>query len=395
MKKPWALPLVLIAAILAGGATRIVQDQCGPFTDVTPGFCPFILEIYYFGVTVGTSPTTFSPDDPLTRGQGAVFVAKGVNQSLARSSRRAALGQWWLTGASHWNLGLGLTRVGSTPGTPRSDGESVWVPNYDSTVSRVRASDGAVIGTWTGAEAGRSVLVAMGRVFISSDFTPTSGALFMIDPSQPPGPVTPVADLRPGPTALAFDGSRIWIACESGAVEIVTPNGPPPWTVTELTTGFTQPLGILFDGRNIWVTDEAANTLLKLDSDGAILQTVEVGVLPAFPTFDGSNIWVPNVASGSVSIVRASDGSIVGTISPINRPEAAAFDGERVLITQQAPDTIIPGQVSLFRASDLTFLTAWATVSPTPPDFNTPGGVCSDGVNFWVTFSDTGEIARF
>src|ERR1700730_598630 len=84
-----------ILALATGGAVRIVQDTCGPFTDVTPGFCPFVLELYYLGITVGPSATTFSPDQPLTRGQAAVFVTKGLNQSLARSSRRAALGQWW------------------------------------------------------------------------------------------------------------------------------------------------------------------------------------------------------------------------------------------------------------------------------------------------------------
>ena len=81
MKRLLVLPLALTAA-LAGGAVRIVQDQCGPFTDVTPAFCPFVSELYYLGITAGTSATTFSPDDPLTRGQAAVFVAKGLNQSL-------------------------------------------------------------------------------------------------------------------------------------------------------------------------------------------------------------------------------------------------------------------------------------------------------------------------
>ncbi|HEY4230419.1 MAG TPA: S-layer homology domain-containing protein, partial [Thermoanaerobaculia bacterium] len=66
-----ALASVALAALLAGGAVRVVQDQCGPFTDVTPGFCPYVLELYYLGITAGTSATTFSPDDPLTRGQGA------------------------------------------------------------------------------------------------------------------------------------------------------------------------------------------------------------------------------------------------------------------------------------------------------------------------------------
>ena len=59
MKRLLILPLALAAA-LAGGAVRIVQDQCGPFSDVTPAFCPYILELYYLGITVGTSPTTSS-----------------------------------------------------------------------------------------------------------------------------------------------------------------------------------------------------------------------------------------------------------------------------------------------------------------------------------------------
>ena len=117
-----------IASLLAGGAVRIVQDQCGPFTDVTPAFCPFVSELYYLGITAGTSATTFSPDDPLTRGQAAVFVAKGLNQSLARSSRRAALGQWWTT-TPHYELGLGTTMVDPDPLRIASDGEDIWVAN--------------------------------------------------------------------------------------------------------------------------------------------------------------------------------------------------------------------------------------------------------------------------
>jgi hypothetical protein len=39
MKRLLVAPLAL-AATLAGGAARIVQDQCGPFTDVSPAFCP-------------------------------------------------------------------------------------------------------------------------------------------------------------------------------------------------------------------------------------------------------------------------------------------------------------------------------------------------------------------
>jgi hypothetical protein len=92
-----AILLAAPAAALAGAATGIVQDQCGPFTDASPAICPYVLEMYVLGITAGTSPTTYSPDATVTRGQAAVLVSKGVNQAIARSSLRAALGQWWTT----------------------------------------------------------------------------------------------------------------------------------------------------------------------------------------------------------------------------------------------------------------------------------------------------------
>src|SRR6202521_1638161 len=129
-----------ILALATGGAVKIVQDTCSPFTDVTPGFCPYVLELYYLGITVGTSATTFSPDQSLTRGQAAVFVAKGLNQSLARSSRRAALGQWWTTTPQY---SLGVTTVGGAPFSCVSDGADIWVANLgNDNVSRGRASGG-------------------------------------------------------------------------------------------------------------------------------------------------------------------------------------------------------------------------------------------------------------
>jgi hypothetical protein len=55
----------------AGGTT--------PFTDIaTSEFADDIAAIYDAGVTVGTGPTTFSPDDPVTRGQMASFIARAL-----------------------------------------------------------------------------------------------------------------------------------------------------------------------------------------------------------------------------------------------------------------------------------------------------------------------------
>lgn len=335
-----------VLAMVAGGAKAVIQDTCGPFTDVTPGFCPFVLELYYLGITVGTSATTFSPDDPLTRGQAAVFVAKAFDQSLARSSRRAALGQWWAT-TPHWDIGLGVTTFGGQVVRVASDGSDLWVTSPDAgAVYRVRASDGRLLETWTGATLAYGVLCVMGRVFVTGNTNPS--ALYMIDPTQAPGNVTVLAsNLGYQPTAIAFDGSRIWTAnYGDGSVSIITPSANPPWSVTTVTVPHL-PTSALFDGSNVWITSEGPifdqpGSLAKLDSNGSILQSITVGTLPRNAVFDGTHIWVPNSMDATVSVVRASTGVIDATLTgnSLSSPLFAAFDGSRI------SSRMVPGVVA-------------------------------------------------
>ena len=54
-----------------GGAT--------PFTDIDGSIFKADIEaIYAAGITVGTSPTTYSPDNPVLRGQMATFLARAL-----------------------------------------------------------------------------------------------------------------------------------------------------------------------------------------------------------------------------------------------------------------------------------------------------------------------------
>jgi len=118
---------------------------------------------------------------------------------------------------------------------------------------------------------------------------------------------------------------------------------------------------------------------------------VDVGSGPAFPVFDGTNIWVPNFTS-TVSVVRATGGlagTVVATLSGngLNGQIAAAFDGERILVTNGG------GSVSLWKASDFTPMGTFSTGAGT-----TPYGACSDGLNFWITLNVSGtsdKLARF
>ena len=382
--RPSFLIVLSIFTAISGGASALM-GICGPFTDVAAdSFCPFVQEIFYFGITTGTTPTTYDPTANVSRLQMAAFLSRSVDGVLKRGSRRAALNQFW---TSQTASVLGLTTVGSFPALAQSDGLDIWVANMTSgSVSHVRGTDGKLLETWTGAAMATGVLVAMGRVFVTGQAAP--GNLYRIDPSQAAGAVTTVAStLGATPLGIAFDGSRVWTANNGSSVSIVTPGASIPWTTTTVTTGAGLLTGALYDGSNIWVANYSSNTLLKLDSTASILQTVTVGTAPEYPVFDGTNIWVPNYTSNSVSVVRPSTGTVLATLTGngLLQPVGAAFDGQRILVTN-----FLGGSVSLWKAADLTAIGTLSTGIGT-----NPLGVCSDGVNFWITLSGTNKLARF
>ena len=372
-------------AVLAGASSALL-GVCGPFTDVTDAaFCPFVLEIFTLGITTGTTPTTYDPTSSVSRLQMAAFLSRTVDGALKRGSRRAALDQFWTTQNA---TVLGITTVGGNPQFPASDGVDVWVPNLSgSSVLRVRASDGKLLETWTGAGNAESVLIAMGRVLVLAQDIP--GRLYSIDPSQPAGAVTTVAtNLVSSAFGIAFDGARIWTAGQLAGVSIVTPGPTIPWTVTTVTTGFTSPYGAVYDGANVWVTDHSSpSALRRLDANGAILQTVTTTGIPSWPGFDGANIWVPTFNGNTVVVVRASSGAVLQTLTGngLSGPTTAAFDGQRVLVTNQ-----LGNSVSLWKAADLAPLGSVSMGGGT-----VPFGACGDGVNFWIALSSVGQLARF
>jgi hypothetical protein len=69
----------------------------------------------------------------------------------------------------------------------------------------------------------------------------------------------------------------------------------------------------------------------------------------------------------------------------LSSPFQAAFDGQRVLVTNA-----IGNSVSMWNAADLTPIGSFSTGANT-----FPGGVCSDGINFWITLLGVSQLARF
>jgi hypothetical protein len=401
------LLLITLMASLTILSSSIQADtgNCGgvtttlPFTDVqgNPFFC-LIAEAYFSGLTVGTSATTYSPTQAVPREQMAAFLSRTLDQSLKRGSKRAALGQWWTKKSIHLEVGLSLN-----PQFIASDGTDLWVANTSSnTVTRVRASDFTPLGDYVSVPTPEGILIFGLGVYVTSFQTP--GKLYYTELDSPPGSpmFEEASNLGSNPVGITCDGLSIWTANigtgpGTGSVSRVTGGSP-----TTFTTGFNQPYGILFDGTNLWVTDIGDNTLKRVDTtSGVVLQTINLGAGagPRKPVFDGTNLWVPCHGTNRVAVVRAVEGlrgTVLATLTGngLSQPVDAAFDGERVLVTNY---TSADNTVSLWKATDLSPLgsfSLWSVANKMPT------GACSDGQNFWVTlsgqvFPGSGGLVRF
>ena len=234
-RTPRRFLVALLAFAVAGlGAAGALVGTCGPFTDTAAdAFCPFVLEIFYLAVTTGTTATTYSPGENVTRLQMAAFLSRTVDGALKRRGKRAALPSV-LDDAE-----LDGPRVddrGPEPG----DRQVRRGGPLDRRNSRPCRGCGRTMGGSSRRGRGRQrfggVAVAIGRVIVTGGGSP--GSLYSIDPGQAAGAVTTVAsNLGNIPLGIAFDGTRFFTSNQSGSVSLVTPGATIPWTVTTVAPG--------------------------------------------------------------------------------------------------------------------------------------------------------------
>jgi hypothetical protein len=387
-KKPCALLLALI--ILLTMTARLMRADTGtcngqtvtlPFTDVQGNafFCA-IASAFFSGLTNGTTATTYSPAATVSREQMAAFVSRTLDQSLRRGSPRAALQRFWVPRT----VLVGLECTNGNLRLLASDGTDVWVANpADNEVIRFSTPHGQELARWTGATQAFGVLALDEEIYATGRTIP--GKLFRINTDAQSGGVASelTDEIGGNPEGITFDGLFFWTANASGSISRYNLNG----AVTTFTSGFTNPRGILFDGTDLWVTDSGDNSLKKVNLGGAVVQTITVGTGPRYLAFDGVNLWVPNFGSDSVTVVRASTGQVLATLTAngLDGPLSVAFDGERIAVTNNQVDS--SGRVSFWRATDLTPL---GVLSAIHQSF----GICSDGTRFFVA-DTSGCVSRF
>ena len=107
-----------------------------------------------------------------------------------------------------------------------------------------------------------------------------------------------------------------------------------------------------------------------------------VGGQPYGLCFDGANIWSANYGSASVSKVRASDGTSLGTFSlPGTGPIGVAFDGANIWV---AGDTY----VQVLQPASGTILSQFRPATSTTD-------IAFDGANVWVSILDDNGLSKY
>ena len=267
---------------------------------------------------------------------------------------------------------------GSAPSGIAFDGAHVWVTNAgESTVSKIRTSDGANLGTFSVGANPRRVTFDGANVWVSNWDSSNVTKLRASD-----GAILQTIPLGQHPGGMAFDGTHIWVSnYDQGTVSKLRVSDGAVLASYPAGVG---PLALAYDGANIWVANNAGSgTATKIRaSDGALLGTFNTESFPGDIAFDGSSIWVTNTGPWSVTKLRASDGAQQGTF-PAGGVccGGVAFDGTSIWLS---------GESTLYkrRPSDFGLLGSF-------PGLNIGAGIAFDGANIWVANNGGTTVKKY
>jgi hypothetical protein len=222
------------------------------------------------------------------------------------------------------------------------DGANVWVSGGGTSIIKVKASTGAVLGTFT---------------------VPGQGG------------------------GMAFDGQYVWVANNTnynGVSKLLATTGA---VTTYTLSGCNTANDLAFDGTNIWVSCLNTSNVLELSSTGSVLNTFTLGGIGVHPegiTFDGTNIWVAVGSGAAGSLDRINVTTLAETSFSVGSyPFNLTFDSVYIWVTDSGVST-----VSKFLASTGALVGTYAVSSP--------GSIAFDGGNIWVaTGSATGTLSKF
>ncbi len=116
------------------------------------------------------------------------------------------------------------------------------------------------------------------------------------------------AGLMDGPRLLAWDGSGLWVAGESGLQRVDPQSGE---IQDYRLPGY--PYDMLWDGEWLWLTTALDYRLVRISANGE-QQSFRVGQRPYALAWDGESLWVSDYMDGSILQVAPEDGSVLAQV---------------------------------------------------------------------------------
>ncbi|MFA6111978.1 MAG: PQQ-binding-like beta-propeller repeat protein, partial [Candidatus Latescibacterota bacterium] len=188
--------------------------------------------------------------------------------------------------------------------------------------------------------------------------------------------------------ALSPAGDRLYVTDSgSGSLTLADLNSGERWTV-QLPAMDSGPYGVAAAGGRVFVADLAANRVLVLDADGAVLSAVPVPGEPRSlaAASDGSEVYVTSMSSGTLTVIDVASGTLSRSLA---LPVAGTFavspspDGTKVYLTAYGE-----GEMLVVDPRD-------GALGPTVAVGANPRAVSfsPDGALAYVTSADADEIA--
>ena len=194
--------------------------------------------------------------------------------------------------------------------------------------------------------------------------------------------VVSTVDVGSAPSAIASDGTHLWVANanDSGGNGTVTEiNASTGQVVGSPISVGDNPLGIADDGTHVWVANNYDGTVTEINaSTGQVVGSpISVGDSPLGIADDGTHVWVANSGDGTVTEINAADGVPLPNNIPIglpwSGPAAIVSDGTFAWVTLLWSDEVV--RINMATGT---------LIGPPISVGSQPDGISFDGTNIWV-----------
>jgi YVTN family beta-propeller protein len=232
--------------------------------------------------------------------------------------------------------------IGLQPADVAADGDSIWVANAgDDSVTEVDAGTNAAVGTTSPGVGVAGLAAGAGAVWVGSSrgsevvrMDPVVGSIRSIRIAPGPGEFS-LSEVSP----LTVGYGSVWAVETGGAIAQLDPDRRQ--VVDKISVG-NSPGSIATGADAVWVTDEADNTITRIDprSANAVTATAPVGQDPSGLAVGEDAVWVANTEDDTVARIDPETAGVVETIPVGRRPTGIATGEGAVWVANSLGGTV-------------------------------------------------------